>query len=65
MKNPNYRLRYAPSPTGYLHIGNTRTALMNYLFAKHYDGSFIVRIEDTDTARNVTGAIESQFDNLQ
>jgi glutamyl-tRNA synthetase len=60
-----YRLRYAPSPTGYLHIGNTRTALMDYLFAKHYDGSFIVRIEDTDVARNVEGAIESQFDNLK
>lgn len=59
-----YRLRYAPSPTGFLHIGNTRTALMDYLFAKHYNGQFIVRIEDTDQARNVDGAIESQFDNL-
>ncbi|ATG97739.1 glutamate--tRNA ligase [Mesoplasma lactucae] len=59
-----YRLRYAPSPTGYLHIGNTRTALMDYLFAKHYDGDFIVRIEDTDIARNVDDAIESQFSNL-
>ncbi|AHI54224.1 glutamyl-tRNA synthetase [Spiroplasma sabaudiense Ar-1343] len=60
----NIRLRYAPSPTGFLHIGNTRTALMNYLFAKHYDGSFIVRIEDTDLERNVEGAIESQFENM-
>ncbi|WFQ92356.1 glutamate--tRNA ligase [Mycoplasma feriruminatoris] len=60
----SYRLRYAPSPTGFLHIGNTRTALMDYLFAKHYNGSFIVRIEDTDLARNVDGAIESQFENL-
>lgn len=58
------RLRYAPSPTGFLHIGNTRTALMNFLFAKHYDGDFIVRIEDTDLERNVEGAIESQFENL-
>ncbi|ALD66892.1 glutamate--tRNA ligase [Spiroplasma cantharicola] len=58
------RLRYAPSPTGYLHIGNTRTALMNYLFAKHYNGDFILRIEDTDIERNVEGAIESQFDNM-
>ncbi|ASP28743.1 glutamyl-tRNA synthetase [Spiroplasma corruscae] len=58
------RLRYAPSPTGFLHIGNTRTALMNYLFAKHYKGDFIVRIEDTDFDRNVDGAIESQFDNM-
>ncbi|QEH62388.1 glutamyl-tRNA synthetase [Spiroplasma chinense] len=61
----NIRLRYAPSPTGYLHIGNTRTALMNYLFAKHYDGDFIVRIEDTDIERNVEGAIESQFSNME
>jgi len=60
-----YRLRYAPSPTGFLHIGNTRTALMNYLFAKHHDGDFIVRIEDTDLERNVDGAIDSQFDNLK
>ncbi|AUF83270.1 glutamate--tRNA ligase [Mesoplasma syrphidae] len=59
-----YRLRYAPSPTGYLHIGNTRTALMDYLFAKHYNGDFIVRIEDTDIARNVEDAIDSQFSNL-
>ncbi|PPE06023.1 glutamate--tRNA ligase [Williamsoniiplasma lucivorax] len=58
------RLRYAPSPTGFLHIGNTRTALMNYLFAKHFNGDFIVRIEDTDLERNVEGAIESQFANL-
>ncbi|WP_338983448.1 glutamate--tRNA ligase [Spiroplasma endosymbiont of Othius punctulatus] len=58
------RLRYAPSPTGYLHIGNTRTALMNFLFAKHHKGDFIVRIEDTDFERNVEDAIESQFDNL-
>jgi nondiscriminating glutamyl-tRNA synthetase len=59
-----FRLRYAPSPTGYLHIGNTRTALMNYLFAKHYDGQFIIRIEDTDLERNVDDAIDSQFDNM-
>ncbi|ATZ16958.1 glutamyl-tRNA synthetase [Williamsoniiplasma luminosum] len=59
-----FRLRYAPSPTGFLHIGNTRTALMNYVFAKHFDGDFIVRIEDTDLERNVDGAIESQFENL-
>lgn len=59
-----YRLRYAPSPTGYLHIGNTRTALMDYLFAKHYQGEFILRIEDTDLERNVGDAISSQFRNL-
>ncbi|GGB11344.1 glutamate--tRNA ligase [Macrococcus hajekii] len=55
------RVRYAPSPTGFLHIGNARTALFNYLFAKHYNGDFIVRIEDTDTARNVEGGEESQL----
>lgn len=42
------RVRYAPSPTGHLHIGNARTALFNYLFARHNDGEFIIRIEDTD-----------------
>jgi len=46
------RVRYAPSPTGNLHIGNARTALFNYLFAKHYGGDFVLRIEDTDFKRN-------------
>lgn len=55
------RVRYAPSPTGHLHIGNARTALFNYLFAKHYDGDFILRIEDTDIERNVAGGEESQL----
>ena len=61
----NVRVRYAPSPTGHLHIGNARTALFNYLFAKHHKGSFIVRIEDTDTARNVEGGLESQLKYLK
>ncbi len=55
------RVRYAPSPTGHLHIGNARTALFNYLFAKHYQGDFILRIEDTDIERNVAGGEESQL----
>ena len=55
------RVRYAPSPTGHLHIGNARTALFNYLFAKHYKGDFILRIEDTDLERNVVGGEESQM----
>jgi nondiscriminating glutamyl-tRNA synthetase len=55
------RVRYAPSPTGHLHIGNARTALFNYLFARKHQGSFIVRIEDTDIARNVDTGIESQM----
>lgn len=59
------RTRYAPSPTGYLHIGGARTALFNYLLAKSNHGDFIIRIEDTDTERNVEGGIESQFDFLK
>ncbi|MFH5881648.1 glutamate--tRNA ligase [Liberiplasma polymorphum] len=55
------RVRYAPSPTGHLHIGNARTALFNYLFAKKYEGDFIVRIEDTDIARNVETGVDSQM----
>lgn len=55
------RVRYAPSPTGDLHIGNARTALFNYLYAKHFDGKFIIRIEDTDDKRNVAGGEESQL----
>jgi len=50
------RVRFAPSPTGYLHIGNARTALFNWLFARHYGGCFILRIEDTDTDRHVAEA---------
>ena len=59
------RVRYAPSPTGFLHIGGARTALFNYLYAKHYNGKFIVRIEDTDIERNVVGGEASQLDNLR
>ncbi len=59
------RVRYAPSPTGYLHIGGARTALFNYLFAKNNKGQFIVRIEDTDLERNITDGISSQLDNLR
>lgn len=67
--NPNkltkVRARYAPSPTGYFHIGGARTAIFNYLFAKHNYGDFIVRIEDTDINRSVDKGIESQLDNLE
>ncbi|CAM9108918.1 glutamate--tRNA ligase [Mycoplasma marinum] len=58
------RTRYAPSPTGFLHIGGARTALFSYLFAKHFDGEFALRIEDTDVKRNVEGGEQSQLDNL-
>lgn len=59
------RVRYAPSPTGHLHIGNARTALFNYLYAKHHKGDFVLRIEDTDLARNVEGGEESQLEYLK
>ncbi|MGX7087039.1 glutamate--tRNA ligase [Gemelliphila palaticanis] len=55
------RVRYAPSPTGNLHIGNARTALFNYLFAKHYGGEFVLRIEDTDFKRNKEEGERSQL----
>ena len=59
------RVRYAPSPTGHLHIGNARTALFNYLFARHHDGDFIIRIEDTDQKRNIEDGEKSQLENLE
>lgn len=59
------RVRYAPSPTGYPHVGNIRTALFNWLFARHYGGGFIVRVEDTDVVRKVRGAVEEILDSLR
>ncbi len=59
------RVRYAPSPTGQPHIGNIRTALFNWLFARHHGGKFIVRIEDTDQNRLVEGAVEAILDGLR
>ncbi|MBN1855517.1 MAG: glutamate--tRNA ligase [Dehalococcoidia bacterium] len=59
------RVRFAPSPTGFPHVGNIRTALFNWLFARHHGGVFILRIEDTDTARRVEGAVESITDGLR
>jgi glutamyl-tRNA synthetase len=56
--------RFAPSPTGYLHIGGARTALFNWLFARHHGGKFLLRIEDTDRARSTEQAIEAIFDGL-
>ncbi|HEY4612209.1 MAG TPA: glutamate--tRNA ligase family protein, partial [Bacteroidota bacterium] len=53
------RVRFAPSPTGFLHVGGLRTALYNYLFAKHHGGAFLLRIEDTDQSRKVEGAVEN------
>src|SRR5699024_2366378 len=59
------RVRYAPSPTGNLHIGNARTALFNYLYAKHFNGTMVIRIEDTDEKRNVEGGEQSQLKYLR
>lgn len=59
------RVRFAPSPTGYLHIGNARPALFNWMFARKHGGQFILRIEDTDQKRSVEGAIEAIFEDLR
>ena len=57
-------VRFAPSPTGYLHIGGARTALFNWLFARHHGGRYLLRIEDTDRQRSTQAAIEAIFDGL-
>ena len=59
------RLRFAPSPTGYLHIGGLRTALYNYLFTKRNNGKLVLRIEDTDQTRFVEGALENLIEALK
>jgi glutamyl-tRNA synthetase len=59
------RVRFAPSPTGYPHLGNIRTALFNWLFARHHGGAFVLRIEDTDVARRVEGAVDIILDSLR
>jgi glutamyl-tRNA synthetase len=59
------RVRFAPSPTGYLHIGGARTALFNWLYARHTGGTFILRIEDTDAARNTQAAVDVILDGLR
>ena len=59
------RVRFAPSPTGLLHIGNARTALYNYLFAKHHQGTFILRIEDTDVERSTDMAMDQILEDLR
>ena len=64
MPNNHIRTRFAPSPTGYMHVGNLRTALYTYLMAKHDDGTFILRIEDTDQGRYVEGAVDVIYNTL-
>jgi len=59
------RVRFAPSPTGYLHIGGVRTALFNWLFARHHDGTFVLRVDDTDAGRNVAEALAPILDGFR
>ncbi len=56
--------RFAPSPTGFLHIGGARTALFNWLYARHHGGRFVLRIEDTDKARSTQAAIDAILDGM-
>jgi glutamyl-tRNA synthetase len=65
MTDKPVRVRFAPSPTGYLHVGGARTALYNWLFARHHGGTFILRIEDTDRTRYNADALEDLFDSLR
>jgi len=58
------RTRFAPSPTGYLHIGGARTALFSWLFARHHGGTFVLRIEDTDRERSTPESIQAILDGL-
>src|SRR5262249_15507644 len=59
------RTRFAPSPTGYLHLGNARTALFNYLFASAHGGAFVLRSEDTDVERSDDGLLAAMFEDLR
>ena len=59
------RTRFAPSPTGYLHIGGVRTALFNWLFARQHNGQFVLRIDDTDQQRNVEAALQPILEGFQ
>lgn len=62
-KNP--RVRFAPSPTGYLHVGSARTFIFNWLFARHYRGTMVLRLDDTDLERNTDASVQSIFDGLR
>ncbi|MDO4744902.1 MAG: glutamate--tRNA ligase family protein, partial [Clostridia bacterium] len=65
MRQNGFRTRFAPSPTGFMHVGNLRTALYEYLIAKSAGGNFVLRIEDTDRERLVFGATDVIFDTLK
>jgi nondiscriminating glutamyl-tRNA synthetase len=64
-QNPDVRVRFAPSPTGYLHIGGARTALFNFLYVRRHGGTFVLRIEDTDRERSTPEAIQAIIDGLR
>ena len=64
MTAPEIRVRFAPSPTGYLHVGGARTALFNWLYARKLGGAFLLRIEDTDKARSTDESTRAIFDGL-
>src|SRR3984893_9908716 len=59
------RVRFAPSPTGFLHIGSARTFIFNWLYARHHGGTMILRIDDTDVLRNTQASVDSIFDGLR
>jgi glutamyl/glutaminyl-tRNA synthetase len=59
------RTRFAPSPTGDLHLGNLRVAVFNYLFTRHHGGAFVLRVEDTDWARNREGSLDRILEDLR
>ena len=59
MTDTPVRVRIAPSPSGYVHVGTARMAICNFLFARHYKGQFLVRIEDTDTERSDAGLVDA------
>jgi glutamyl-tRNA synthetase len=65
MSSPTVRTRFAPSPTGYLHVGTARTALYSFLYARRHEGTFVLRIEDTDVARNVAGGADEIAETLR
>ncbi|HEX4880280.1 MAG TPA: glutamate--tRNA ligase family protein, partial [Limnobacter sp.] len=63
-QNTTIRTRFAPSPTGYLHLGGARTALYSWAFARHHGGQFILRVEDTDVERSTPQAVQAIMDGM-
>src|ERR1700690_612509 len=59
------RVRFAPSPTGFLHVGSARTFILNWLYARHNDGTMVLRLDDTDVERNTEASIQSIFEGLR